>query len=128
MSSDSSRRTTSPPVAVKHLFFFASTLATAALHAAAPGLPDFNSHALPLPSLSLRDIVKGAPAVTPRDSFRALPGGEIARTAPKKTIRATNMPIIAPDATVDHKLIVRAPDPAVDFKMLVKEPESENTK
>lgn len=113
---------------MKRFFILASALATAALHAATPGLPDFNSQTLPLPSLSLRDIVKGAPAVTPRYSFRALPSAEIARTAPEKTVRATNMPIIAPDPTVDHKLIVRAPDPAIDFKLLVKEPESENTK
>ena len=113
---------------MKRFFILASALATAALHAATPGLPDFHSQTLPLPSLSLRDIVNGAPAVTSRHSFSALPRAEIIRPAPKQTVRATNMPIIAPDATVDHKLIVHAPDPAIDFKLLVKEPKSENTK
>ena len=115
---------------MKRFPLLAAVLVPGVIHAAATGLPDFNSQSLPLPPLSLRDIAKGAPATAPRhhDFLRSLTEAAVARAAPKKIFRMAGMPIIEPDASVDYKIIVRPPDPAIDFKLQVKVPETENTK
>ena len=93
--------------------------AAAALPAADPALPEFNSKTLELPSLTLKEILNEPKPVQPPQVRMAEPRPTLP-SAPPRVTRDSGMPILRPDAKIDYKMIVKAPDPAIDYKMIVR--------
>ena len=96
----------------------ASVTVSAAAPAPQPGVLKFNERLDQLPSLSLSGSV-GEQSKPPLPFFgrgnpappRITPG----RKAP--ALPASSMPIVAPDASVDYKIVAVPPDPNTDFKI-----------
>ena len=98
-----------------------------AVRAAELPLPEFSSKSIGVPPLSLADITNGAAGgkvsgfgLTSPPITRATVG--LDRPKASRIDRASGMPILQPDPSVDYKMLAKAPDPSVDFKIVVKDP------
>jgi hypothetical protein len=103
---------------LRHVWFGLASLASAA---AAP-LPVFSEKLTELPALSLADALKGGRVNAVVFESAAVIAG--ARKVPKpEAKRVSAMPVIPPPPGFASNMPVLAPDAATDFKLVVKEPE-----
>ena len=100
-------------------------LCSAAYAAPDAGALTFTPEALPLPPLSLKELIEQgalAPKPLPFSSANSLRAtSPVARVAPAKPAQGT-MPIVEPNPNVDYKMVIVPPNPNVDFKMAVVVP------
>lgn len=114
---------------------FALLVALSVCRAAEAPLPSFESSKIGHPPLSLGEAVRAGtlpqnfagagwrfddPATPPLLGRPREP--KVPAAPPKRFTQKSSpgrMPVLEPDPSIDHKIVIKRPDPRIDFKMLI---------
>lgn len=99
--------------------------------AAEPALPKFDSSAIGVPPLSLAEIDRRLHGITPPTlglAPRPTPALSTVAADSRPSSTISRMPILRPNPSVDHAMIVKVPDSAIDPKMIIRDPRIESVR